>query len=956
MAEKPSIFTTPIEKPMLSIIADTLLSEFAGDPIGLSCVILLLPTRRAAEEMKHVFLKRAEGAPILIPQLHPIADVDADETLIQAVMRNDQAVLEAYQSMRPVISKTKQLLAITEQLYENKHRFDQLKDEMNEEQCLRMAEDIVAFMSECEREAVPFEDVLRLAPSQFAEHWQRQLEVLKFIMRWWPDYCDREGVISQYARRNIWMGMLADVWAKYPPDVPVIAAGSMGTQKPTAQLLSIIRDLPDGRIILPGLDINMGAETWEHVSPSHPQYHVKHLLESLQIERQSVQLLDNHSDTGTTYDDARILMDSCVPAVSVQMWRESKPDVSALTLKRIEARHEFEEVAVVVSLIKEALHQRKRVGVISHDAQMARHLELRLAEIGVVANNAQAKHMLAHPLCSLAMLMLDAAMQPHRFVPLFALLKHPLLWLMDDSEAQQAMIEKWEFDLRRKPKQPSVSAFLKSITENADAEVKQKLMALSQMLQQLKQSGGSHSLSEHIKLHRKAVDALVSDKAMLAELFDPLSEIGAGLRVQSLSQYQAIVKRLWRQCRYFPESPKDAPVQIMSPVEARLLGFDRIILSGLNEGEWPSAVADSPWLNAPLRKQVGLPDVQAHIGLEAHDWITLACHSDVYVTRSLRKAGAETIASRWLVRLDAMLGEKTLSTEYVDWLRQDGNVDERKETLAPAPNPPISDRPTSLPITQFDHLLSDPYSIYAKYILNLSALDDLDQELGAADMGKVLHKALELFVKRVNDDASVIHSAVFEEMLRMAFDECEVTDSMRQVWQPRMMQLSDWVVENERVRRETMPHVLAEEEIEGHFEHAGVNLYIRGCMDRLEHNDQQFSIIDYKSGSAPEPKAVKYGYAAQLPLSALMVQMDGKYSQDEVREVAYWKMGAGHTKPQMQSTDAEVVASYRGVIESVIERFYVQSWPYYASLVPKYASRHSDYGHLARSDVWLLDD
>jgi ATP-dependent helicase/nuclease subunit B len=53
----------------------------------------------------------------------------------------------------------------------------------------------------------------------------------------------------------------------------------------------------------------------------------------------------------------------------------------------------------------------------------------------------------------------------------------------------------------------------------------------------------------------------------------------------------------------------------------------------------------------------------------------------------------------------------------------------------PEPKPDVELRPLSMSVTEIEHWLRDPYTIYAKRILNLIPLDPVDMPLTAADRG-----------------------------------------------------------------------------------------------------------------------------------------------------------------------------------------------------------------------------
>src|SRR4029077_20752946 len=65
----------------------------------------------------------------------------------------------------------------------------------------------------------------------------------------------------------------------------------------------------------------------------------------------------------------------------------------------------------------------------------------------------------------------------------------------------------------------------------------------------------------------------------------------------------------------------------------------------------------------------------------------------------------------------------------------------------PEPRPPRATRPLKLSVTAIEDWLRDPYTIYAKHILKLEALDPVDMPLSAADRGSAIHDALGEFTR-----------------------------------------------------------------------------------------------------------------------------------------------------------------------------------------------------------------
>lgn len=70
---------------------------------------------------------------------------------------------------------------------------------------------------------------------------------------------------------------------------------------------------------------------------------------------------------------------------------------------------------------------------------------------------------------------------------------------------------------------------------------------------------------------------------------------------------------------------------------------------------------------------------------------------------------------------------------------------------APAPCPPVNARPRELSASAIELLMRDPYSVFAKYILRLKPLDDVETDLTMADYGTIIHAILEKFNNKYNE-------------------------------------------------------------------------------------------------------------------------------------------------------------------------------------------------------------
>src|SRR5271166_956087 len=81
---RPRLYTIPPECPFLTVLAEGLVAMAGGNPLALSRIIVLLPTRRAIRALRDAFLRvspdgKGPGTPLLLPRMRPIGDLDSDE-------------------------------------------------------------------------------------------------------------------------------------------------------------------------------------------------------------------------------------------------------------------------------------------------------------------------------------------------------------------------------------------------------------------------------------------------------------------------------------------------------------------------------------------------------------------------------------------------------------------------------------------------------------------------------------------------------------------------------------------------------------------------------------------------------------------------------------------------------------------------------------------------------------
>ena len=95
---------------------------------------------------------------------------------------------------------------------------------------------------------------MAIVPEEFAGHWQLTVEFLKIVTEHWPRLSRRQAARLAGRAPQRADGAGGRTARRSGSPHPVIAAGSTGTVPATARLLKVIASLPNGAVVLPGLD------------------------------------------------------------------------------------------------------------------------------------------------------------------------------------------------------------------------------------------------------------------------------------------------------------------------------------------------------------------------------------------------------------------------------------------------------------------------------------------------------------------------------------------------------------------------------------------------------------------------------------------------------------------------------------------------------------------------------
>ncbi|MEP6826764.1 MAG: PD-(D/E)XK nuclease family protein, partial [Aestuariivirga sp.] len=349
---------------------------------------------------------------------------------------------------------------------------------------------------------------------------------------------------------------------------------------------------------------------------------------------------------------------------------------------------------------------------------------------------------------------------------------------------------------------------VKALTEEdwqAMAQLAQTLDALAKTFEGAQPA----PLTEQVKLFetclRKIATAEIWEDAINAPFLDFLDELISEVKINpslSVADAALLVRDLLRTEVSRADAHHHPRLSILGTLEARLMPADLIILGGLNEGTWPSVPDAGPWLNSKMRSELGLPQPERSIGMEAHDFEQGLAQPEVIVTWSKRLNHAPAGPSRWLLRLAnvrAAAGIIPDGRKSDEWLAlaaqlKTPNGSESFSVPISKPNfaPPLIARPRRFSATEVEKLIRNPYAIYARKVLALEPLPEFGFDPDASDRGTLFHKALQNWNMQSDRSEAALLAAG-----EKAFATLSGNAEARNFWWPHFRRVVPWLAERE---------------------------------------------------------------------------------------------------------------------------------------------------------------
>ena len=364
----------------------------------------------------------------------------------------------------------------------------------------------------------------------------------------------------------------------------------------------------------------------------------------------------------------------------------------------------------------------------------------------------------------------------------------------------------------------------------------------------------------------------------------------------------------------------ESKIRFVSPATTKQFGS--LILLGATAENLPGAA--DVFFGEKGRTKINLCGRNEHLQQQFMQfWRLLSAHPKIAAVWQKNDKGESSPSPFWTVFTDLWKQEKK---EVFNITAAKSPFDDLADNIT-LPPPPFMAKttlkkfPPKLSITAMQQLMQCPYHFYMKNILSLRE-EDGEEAIGHAALGKLLHRAMEEFIKTdaISEDALRSHwQNIFNKILsdrRGVKFACE-----------HWRQFGDTFIREEfALRNEGWQTHLHEHRIKEAWQLGEQTVVLQGRLDRADcKNDgansdsdsaDSWSIIDYKSSGGTSKSDLENGENPQLPLYAFLLSLTLAQPAAKTWRIAYPIKNDKNTK--VEGGDAARIALHiRDVLNQI---------------------------------------
>lgn len=366
-------------------------------------------------------------------------------------------------------------------------------------------------------------------------------------------------------------------------------------------------------------------------------------------------------------------------------------------------------------------------------------------------------------------------------------------------------------------------------------------------------------------------------------------------------------------------------LQLMGVLETRVLDFENVIITSVNEGIFPSGKSNASFITFDLKQQFNLPLFTEKDAVYTYHFYRLLHRAQQATLLYNNHSGGmdSNEKSRFIRQLEFELqpnytiNKKVLTPKFQldnqplrEIEKTDSLINQLKEVAFKGFSPSA--------LTSY---IRNPIDFYFQKILNLNEFEEVEENVAANTLGTIVHDTLEVFYKPLEDQELTVEklfefkSQIHDEVtiqFKKTFKGGTFTKGKNLiVFEVAKRYIANFIdreiAEIKEGNKITIVKIEADLKVEMSIPELDFPVNIRGKVDRLDRYNGQLRIIDYKTGIVKSNNVeianwedlildYKYSKAFQILAYALMISKTNAIENAQAGIISFKNLGAGFIK------------------------------------------------------------
>lgn len=311
-------------------------------------------------------------------------------------------------------------------------------------------------------------------------------------------------------------------------------------------------------------------------------------------------------------------------------------------------------------------------------------------------------------------------------------------------------------------------------------------------------------------------------------------------------------------------------LQIMGVLESRVLDFETVIITSMNEGKLPAGKSQNSFIPYDVKRELGLPTFKEKDAIYTyHFYHLLQRAKNIYLLYNTESEGLDAgEKSRFITQLEVEKSKHTLTHEIYN-----------------AVSPEIAYQPIVVPKSETVMLrlkeiakngfspsamtsyIRNPINFYFQKILRISEVEEVEEKIALNTLGIIIHETLKVlyepFIGKFLSEKDILgcFKLLDDEVLKqfkLVYKEGEIKKGRNLLaFEVAKRNVFNFLKEElECIKNGDVIKILAlEQRFERILEHSSLPFPVKigGSVDRIEERNGIIRIIDYKTGSVTKP-------------------------------------------------------------------------------------------------------